>query len=76
MVLQETRNKEVLMQFHIEGMTCGGCARSVTKAITSLDQDARVEADPTSRTVKTDTSMSSAEILGVLAEAGYPATEC
>ncbi len=25
------------MQFHIENMTCGGCARSVTKAIQSVD---------------------------------------
>ena len=25
------------MQFHIENMTCGGCVRSVTKAIQSVD---------------------------------------
>ena len=32
------------MKLHIENMTCGGCARSVTKAITLLDDGARVEA--------------------------------
>ena len=30
------------MQFHIENMTCGGCARSVTKAIQSVDPQAEV----------------------------------
>ena len=28
------------MQFHIENMTCGGCVRSVTKAIQSVDPQA------------------------------------
>ena len=44
------------MKLHIENMTCGGCARSVTKAITLLDDGARVEADPASRTVTVQTS--------------------
>ena len=34
------------MQFHIENMTCGGCVRSVTKAIQSVDPAAEVSADP------------------------------
>ena len=34
------------MQFHIENMTCGGCVRSVTKAIQSVDPSAEVTADP------------------------------
>ena len=34
------------MQFHIENMTCGGCARSVTKAIQSVDPTAEVNAIP------------------------------
>lgn len=62
------------MQFHIEGMTCGGCAKSVTRAITNLDQNAKVEADPASRTVKVETSVSQAQVQQVLADAGFPAT--
>ena len=40
------------MQFHVEAMHCGGCARGVTKAIQSVDPAARVSADPASRTVE------------------------
>ena len=33
------------MKLHIENMTCGGCARSVSKTITLLDENAKVTAD-------------------------------
>jgi len=33
------------MQFQIDNMTCGGCANSVTKAIHSVDPQAKVEID-------------------------------
>src|SRR5690606_26093074 len=37
---------EILMQFHIEGMTCGGCAGKIVKAIHSVDPHAEVITDP------------------------------
>ena len=61
------------MQLHIENMTCGGCARSVTKAIQSVDPTAKVETDPAARTVVVTTTSPRAAIQSVLAEAGYPA---
>lgn len=62
------------MEFRIESMTCGGCARSVTRAIQSVDPNARIETDPASRTVKVETTATSAALRQVLEEAGYPAT--
>lgn len=61
------------MKLHIENMTCGGCARSVTRAITLLDDSARVEADPASRTVTVQTSAPPAEVLKALDAAGFSA---
>lgn len=61
------------MELRIESMTCGGCARSVTKAIQSVDPDARIETDPASRMVKVETTATSAALHQVLEEAGYPA---
>ena len=60
------------MQFQIENMTCGGCAKSVTAAIHSLDKDAEVMADPPNRTVEVKSTASRAEVEAVLQEAGYP----
>jgi len=60
------------MQFHLDDMTCGGCARTVTKAIQLLDPDASVVTDPPARLVKVQTSASEAEVVAALGEAGFP----
>ena len=62
------------MQFRIENMTCGGCAKSVSRAIANLDPNAKVDATPASRTVKIETSASQAQVHEVLAAASFPAT--
>ncbi|WP_417579360.1 heavy-metal-associated domain-containing protein [Pelagibacterium sp.] len=61
------------MEFRIENMTCGGCANSVTKAIQSIDPTARIQTDPSARSVKLETVVTSLEVQEALAEAGYPA---
>ncbi|MEJ5021104.1 heavy-metal-associated domain-containing protein [Ochrobactrum vermis] len=61
------------MELKIEGMTCGGCAKSVTMAIQSVDPDAKVETNPAVRAVKIETTATLVAILQVLDEAGYPA---
>jgi copper chaperone len=63
------------MQFHVENMTCGGCAKSVTKAIQSVDPAASIETDPATRKVVVTSSRARSEFEAVLVEAGYPATE-
>ncbi|MCV2216914.1 heavy-metal-associated domain-containing protein [Thauera sp. Sel9] len=60
------------MRFHIENMTCGGCARGVTKAIQSVDADAKVTADPPKRLVEVESSATREQIEAALQEAGFP----
>ncbi len=59
------------MQFHIENMTCGGCARSVTKAIQSVDPAAEVTADPASHKVDVKSAASRDRLVAALTEVGY-----
>ncbi|WP_260674201.1 heavy-metal-associated domain-containing protein [Comamonas aquatica] len=61
------------MQFHIDNMTCGGCARSVTKAIQSVDAAAQVTVDIPTHTVQVQTTAPQAAVVAALEEAGYPA---
>ena len=61
------------MQFHIENMTCGGCVRSVTKAIQSVDPAAQVNADPATHKVDVTTTAPRAKLEAVLANVGYAA---
>jgi len=60
------------MQFQIDNMTCGGCARAVTAAIQALDPTATVRADPPARLVSIDTARAEAEIRTALTSAGFP----
>ncbi len=57
----------------IANMRCGGCARSITHAIASIDGAARVQPDLPSRSITVETIRSEAEIRAVLETAGYPA---
>jgi copper chaperone len=63
------------MKFHIDNMTCGGCARTVTRAIQSVDPDARIDTDPPSRLVKVDTAALQEQVVAALREAGFAPRE-
>ena len=63
-----------MLRLNVENMTCGGCARSVTKALLSVDPQARIETDPPAREVRVDSAMDESAFLAVLSEAGFPAT--
>ena len=57
------------MRFHIDNMTCSGCARSVTVAIRALDPTATVRADPPARVVEVESARPEAELRAALAAA-------
>lgn len=54
------------MQFHIDDMTCGGCAGTVKKTILTLDANATVRTDPATRLVDVETSLSAEQIAAAL----------
>ena len=60
------------MEFYIENMTCGACARRITHAIHSVDAEAEVIADPPSRSVKVQSIISEDDLRDKLTEVGYP----
>lgn len=62
-----------MLRFHVPNMTCGGCAKSVTKALSSVDPKARIETDPSTREVRIESSADEQALLAALEEAGYPA---
>jgi copper chaperone len=61
------------MKFRIDNMTCGGCARSVTRTIQKLDPDAQVEIDVESRRVVVRSQASPEALTSALDAAGFPA---
>lgn len=64
-----------MLRFYIPNMTCGGCAKSVTKALLSVDPQARIETDPPAREVRVDSAADENAFRAALNEAGYPDKE-
>jgi copper chaperone len=62
-----------MLTFHIPNMTCGGCAKAITRAIQQIDLGASVEAEPSRREIKDGSSADEKVLLNALQQAGYPA---
>jgi copper chaperone len=65
----------LMQRFSIPKMSCGGCVKTITQAVRTLDANAVVEPDLSSRQVGIQSSASSDELLAALAQAGYPASK-
>ena len=63
-----------MYELQVEGMTCGGCVRSVTKSVQSVDSNARVEVDLPSRKVRVETQASLDAVKSAISDAGYDVT--
>jgi len=62
-----------MIELRVEGITCGHCVSTVTRAIKAVDPEANVQVDLQSGRVRVE-GRSSVEVLGkAIAEAGYPA---
>lgn len=61
-----------MYELQVEGMSCGGCVRSVTKSVQTVDRNAKVEVDLASKTVQVDSEASLDTVRSAIAGAGYP----
>jgi copper chaperone len=57
--------------FTVEGMTCGHCEKAVTKALLSLDAQAKVVIDRTHNTVQVASEKPRADLAQAIADEGY-----
>ena len=57
--------------FTVEGMTCGHCEKAVTKALLSLDAQAKVVIDRTQNTVQIDSDKNREALAQAIADEGY-----
>ena len=57
--------------FTVEGMTCGHCEKAVTKALWSLDAQAKVVIDRTHNTVQVDSEKPREALAQAIADEGY-----
>ena len=61
-----------MLEFNVEGMSCGHCVSRVTKAVMRVDSAANVAVDLASHKVRVQTSEDRATVAAALIDAGYP----
>lgn len=62
-----------MLKLRVEGMTCGGCARGVAKAVRAIDPEAEVAVDLAAKSVEVRSHASADRICGAINAAGYRA---
>jgi copper chaperone len=61
--------------FNVEGMTCGHCEKAVTKALLTLDAQAKVVIDRLQNKVHVDSEKNRSALAQAMTEEGYRVTE-
>lgn len=60
-----------MFKFVVEGMSCGGCARSVTNALKGADPQAEVVVDLADKKVTVESSKDAATLRAAIEKAGF-----
>lgn len=61
-----------MLEFNVEGMSCGHCVNRVTQAVRQADPAAGVEVDLATHTVRVETRKDRTTVAAALTDAGYP----
>lgn len=59
------------MQIKVPDMVCGGCVDIITQAIATLDSEAEVTADLSTKILEVQTTKELATVRGAIEQAGY-----
>ncbi|WP_020200481.1 MULTISPECIES: heavy-metal-associated domain-containing protein [Cupriavidus] len=61
-----------MIQFQVEGMSCGHCVGAITRAVQAVDPAAKVSADIPAQAVTVEATASAEALRAAIEEAGYP----
>ncbi len=64
-----------MIHFYVPNMTCGGCVKSITRVLLSIDPQAQIKTDLTTREIQINSTFSTSIFQQMLKEAGYPAEQ-
>jgi copper chaperone len=64
-----------MIELKVDGMTCGGCVNSVTRAVKALDGSANVRVDLATKRVSIDGKVSEQDAIRALDDAGFEAAK-
>ena len=64
-----------MIDFKVQGMTCGGCARGVTNALQRVDANAVVNIELARKTVSVNSTADVQQLKQAIEKAGFAVTQ-
>lgn len=64
-----------MLEFEVKDMSCNHCVASITKAVTTIDPNATVQADLDARRVKVNGGLEASAVIAALDDIGFPAQQ-
>lgn len=64
-----------MVTFQVNDMTCGHCAGAISRAVASVDKDARMDIRIQQKLVRVSSTASAAELAEAIQDAGYTPVE-
>ncbi|AOY92313.1 copper-binding protein [Cupriavidus sp. USMAA2-4] len=61
-----------MIQFQVEGMSCGHCVGAITRAVQAVDPAAQVSADVAAQAVRVESQADVLALRQAIETAGYP----
>lgn len=61
-----------MLTLNLPSMHCGGCVRGVTAVLHTLDPQAQVEVDLSTKTLRVETTAAAEAVVDALTQAGHP----
>lgn len=60
-----------MTEFRVDDMTCNHCVMTITKAVKSLDQSAKIDIDLAARRVRVESPLGQAKLADAIRDAGF-----
>ncbi len=60
-----------MTEFRVDDMTCNHCVMTITKAVKSLDQSAKIEIDLSAKRVRVESPLGPAKLADAIRDAGF-----
>src|SRR3954465_13307335 len=74
-VAAPTPKGAAMITFQVSDMTCGHCASAISRALTGVDKDARLEIRIRDKLVRVSSTASAADLAAAVQDAGYTARQ-
>jgi copper chaperone len=66
--------ESIMYELKVEKMNCGGCAKTVTRAVLAVDDEAKVDIDLANKKIRVESDADLRSVASAIAGAGYPVT--